>query len=372
MGTLNLLDLPVAAEGHEGEVYGAAYSPEGGLLLTAGWDGWLRLWDAQTGSHVHGFRAAGKPLASCAVSPDGKNYLSGSMEGLLGIWDAGTCQVSQTFVAHTRPVSCIRYAPDGKQLATSSWDRLVTLRKVGKEREGTNLTGHQDIVAGCRYSADGQQLLSWSHDGTVRLWDLVTGRESAILRGHDDRVTAAAISPDGAWVASGGRDGLLKLWDTATGNEVASLPLPAEICGCFFLLDGLSLVAVHVDGGAVLLGLSLEVLQEVQVGVRVQCAELAPSGRQLAVGAADGRPRLLEVGGLEQAALLVTATKRHKQDAGLLGRLLGRPRMTCTYAYSCPICRYAAELKSLPTTPFACARCGQSLRFASRLQFQTA
>jgi WD40 repeat protein len=367
VGTLQLLDAPEAVEGHQGEIYGCAYSPDGTVLVTAGWDGWLRLWETQMGTPVGGFRAANKPLASCAFSSDGKHLLSGSMDGMLGIWEVGTAQLVQTFVAHTRPISCILYTPDSKQFTTTSWDRQISVRKVGKEREGLSLSGHQDIVGGCRYSSDGRQLLSWSYDGSIRLWDLATGREASVFRGHADRVTAADLSPDCAWVVSGGRDGQLKIWDVETAGEVGSLSLPAEICACYFLLDGMSLAVVHVDGGLAFLGLDLQVQEVMTLGCRVQCAALAPSGRQLAVGSADGRPRLVALEGVSQAPLIVTASQHHRQDTSLLSRLLGRKRLTRTYAWTCPVCRTPAEVRSLPKSAFACSRCRQMLRLNSRL-----
>jgi hypothetical protein len=161
----------------------------------------------------------------------------------------------------------------------------------------------------------------------------------------------------------------VKIWDATTGAEVSSLPLPAEVCSCFFLLDGLSLVAVHVDGGLVFLGLGLQVQEEIALGCRVQCAALSPSGRQLVVGSADGRPRLLSLEGASQAPLIVTATQSHLPDTGLFGRLLGRPCLACVYNWSCPVCRHPVETRSPPKTAFACLQCGQTLRLSPRLHF---
>src|SRR5215471_3745641 len=106
------------------------------FVLSAGWDGYLRLWETTTGAHVTGFQITSKPVSSCAVSPDGKQWLSGTLEGMLGRWDALTHQQSSTFLAHTRPISGMAFSADGRILATASWDRSIILWNNAREREG--------------------------------------------------------------------------------------------------------------------------------------------------------------------------------------------------------------------------------------------
>ena len=80
MGTLRLLEATSPADRHDGEVFGCAYTPDGACVLTGGWDGNLRLWDAGTGAQMTALPVSPKPLSSCAVTPDGQHWLSGSME----------------------------------------------------------------------------------------------------------------------------------------------------------------------------------------------------------------------------------------------------------------------------------------------------
>jgi WD40 repeat protein len=369
VGTLQLRDSEPGTPGHDGEIYGCAYAPDGAFVLSAGWDGHLRLWETTTGAPIAALQAGAKPLASCTWTPDGKQWLSGSMEGLLCFWDGITHQPGQTFLAHTRPISALRYAPDGQQLATASWDRQVLLRKVGKEREGKALAGHQDIVAGCRYTADGKQLLSWSYDGTLRLWDVEFGGELGTLHGHEDRVTAAALSPDGAWAVSGGRDGVLRLWDLRQKAEILSVSQGAEVRGCFFLLDGESLVTIDANGWMLLLSApGFEVQAELQTGLKVLCGDLAPSGQQIVLGGEDGQLYWVTVEGRENSALLVTATRGIRQSTSVFGRLLGKTHTKTVYSYTCPICQQSVEVASLPSKPFRCSHCRRSLRINAQVR----
>jgi WD40 repeat protein len=358
-----MLAAEPATERHEGEVFSCAYAPDGDCVLSGGWDGCLRLWEAASGAPLASLQASPKPLSCCALSPDGRQWLAGSMDGLLGFWDAVSQHLLQNFVAHTRPISAISFSPDGEDLATASWDRQISLCKVGLEREARNLTGHLDIVSGCRFTPNGRHLLSWSHDGSVRLWDVATAQEAGVFNGHADRVNAAALSPDGRRAVSGGRDGVLRLWDLDARAELGSADLGREVRACAFLLDGESLVTADALGRLLLLSVpDREVQAQLDTKLKVLCAELAPSGLQLALGCEDGRVHLAAVEGFEDASIVVNAVSSLKPTAGLLGRLLGQQRLRRTYCYTCPVCRQSAETTTLPSTPVSCARCRRRLR----------
>lgn len=374
MGTLQLLTAEGAADGHAGEVFGCAYSHDGGLLLSAGWDGHLRAWDPGTLQPVAALQVGHKPLSSCAFSPDGQLWLSGSMEGMLTAHDAGSQQVAWAFIAHTRPISAIHYAPDGQLFATASWDRRVALRALGKEREPKVLAGHRDIVAGCQFTPDGKRLLSWSYDGAVRLWDVNLGREAAILGEHGTRVTAGAVSPGGRWAVSGGINGGIKLWDLDALAEAGSADLPTEVRGLFFLADADSFLVLDAEGMLTLLTApTFDLQDQLTLGTKALCGDLAPAGDRLAVGGEDGRVRFVAIEGFDQAALVVAATKGFKDATTLFDRLLGKTRAIPTFQFTCPTCRHTnTSMGDQPPDAFPCPGCGRVLRIGTlRAQLQS-
>jgi WD40 repeat protein len=363
VGTLRLLDSP-SSERHDGEVYTCAYTPDSSFVLSGGWDGMLRLWDASTGVPVTSVPASPKPLSCCASSPDGLQWLTGSMEGLLTIWDGVSHQILQSFLAHTRPISSICFAPDGQSLATASWDRQVTIRKSGgNERDGRHLSAHLDIVAGCRFTIDGKHLISWSYDGTIKLWERHSLREVATLTAHKDRVTTLALSPDGRYALSGGRDAMVHLWDLEEHTEVATVNLGAEVRACFYLLDGESVVVADAVGRLFLMSSpSFEVQAQIQTPFKVLCGDLAPSGMHIALGGEDGLLHFVALEGFEEASLVITATQNVRQEANILDRFLGKTRYTRTWNFTCPACRQKSEISKLPADAFPCPRCSRLLR----------
>jgi WD40 repeat protein len=365
VATLRLFPAQTDQVSPGSDVFGCAWTPDGQHVLTASWDGGLRVRAAPGGEVTRELRMGNKPLSACAASPGGRYWLAGSMDGMLGQWETPVGRQTNLFLAHTRPISAIVYAPDGETVATAAWDGVLTLWPEGQSRNCRMLYGHTDIVAGCSFTPDGRTLLSWSHDRTIRLWDTKRGQQTGLWQGHEDRITAGAVSPDGQWFVSGSRSRLLKLWDVQAGQEVGTACLAAEVRACLFLLDSEALVAADANGRLTVHRVpDLEIVSEVNTEVGVQCARLAPSGAQLVLGGADGVARFVSVDGFDSAPLAITATRSSRPTATLLGRLLGLSREQDVYLCTCPACRRSFEMSAAPTPdhPSPCPGCRRRLR----------
>ena len=368
MPTLRLVNSATAAETHGQEVLACAFTPDHRTVVSGGWDGRLRLWDARTGAHRAEVEVTKKPVSACAVSPDGQRLASGTLDGMLAFWDAGSLQPGGTYLAHTRPVSAITFSADGRWMATASWDRNVILWNQ-QRNESKTLAGHADSVSGCQVSLDGKWVLSWSYDQTLRLWELAKAREAAMFEGHQDRVLAGAISPDARWIASGGRDSLLKLWDQSARREVASFQMESEARFCGFLRDGQTLVAGDVTGRLGLYSVPDLVEQgHVQLPQSLHCGALSACGSAVALGCGDGRVYVVEVDGFDSAPLLVAVTQNIRHTSTGFQRLFGRRSEVSMYAGTCPVCLNAFELPgNNPSVQAPCPHCGRPLRVSSVL-----
>jgi hypothetical protein len=342
-----------------------AYTPDSAFIVTGGWDGQLRLWEATLGTHITSFRTGDKPVSTCLVSPDGKQLLSGGLDGLLALWDTLAHRKLSVFLAHPRPLSGIAIGLDGQCVATSSWDNTAAWWTGVRKQEGKILTGHKDIVAGCRLLPTGHNLLTWSHDKTLRLWDVGRGTSVKDMRGHTDRVLAGDVSPDGRWAVSGARDNNLRLWDLETGRSVASVNVDDEIMACLFLRDGETVVAIdrfgrlttHVAPGLGQTG-------ELATKLPVVSAALAPSGKQLAVTCSDGRVARIAITGLDELPLVVTARPVAERRAVGLQRLLGGRKIVITYRCTCPVCQTGLDFGtgSVVGKVKTCPKCQRALK----------
>lgn len=362
------LEAPVSrSEGHKGDVLACTFTPDNAYLLSAGWDGTLRLWDSAQGIIVDKIPISDKPLSACLVAPDNKNWLVGTMDGLLACWDPHVRMQTSLFLAHTRPISALMYSPDGQQLASASWDRHVNLWNLEQSLEGKTLGTHGDIVSGCRFTPDGKRLVSWSYDTTSIAWDVAQKRPLFQMAGHTDRINTGSVSPDGRWLLTGARNGEVILWDLQNGQSVNSIPLGTEIRHCSFLLDAETAVVINASGHLTLHQIpTLQIRNELDTRLSVQAAALSPSGGQIALGCSDGQVNFVAVEGFDNAPLAITATQSVRVTATMFQRLFGKSCIKPVFACICPACRAPFELEQLDKNrAAACPQCRRSVRICA-------
>src|SRR5436309_598609 len=79
----------------------AAVGPDGTRLVTAGQDGTVRVWDADTGREVGFYAGHAERVSAVAYSPDGKTVASGGADPEIKIWDPATGKDVKSLKGHT-------------------------------------------------------------------------------------------------------------------------------------------------------------------------------------------------------------------------------------------------------------------------------
>ncbi len=181
--------------GHQAEVLGLAFSPDGRCLATAGQDALLRVWDAQNWKLVAELAGHTLPVQAVAFSSDGKLLASAGKDGAR-IWRRSDFQ-QVTNIAELTGFSCIAFSPDSRTLATGGDDEVVKLWDVSTGHSIAKLTGHTGAVRAISFAPNGRTLASCGADRFARLWDLLTHQELIALTSGGRLVNSLMFSPDG-------------------------------------------------------------------------------------------------------------------------------------------------------------------------------
>jgi RNA polymerase sigma factor (sigma-70 family) len=282
---------------HQNTVRAVAYSRDGTRLISASWDGTMRVWDAETGRELHRFRQP--EASSAAIAPDGKTVASGGMDKSLHVWDLTTGKELLQVGDLENSVMALQFAPDGKSLATLS-SPIIRIWDLTSGKETARFTGPAKGVYSIAFSSDGKLLAGGCEDKTVRIWDTGSGKELRRLEGHADLLYGVAFAPDGKTLASSGRDGdrTIRLWDVATGQEKLRIPgAPGWVRPIAFSPDGKLLASGGQNSVVFILEAATgEELRHCRLPGRddtwVMALAFSPDGKRLATSGSDMPIRL--------------------------------------------------------------------------------
>jgi len=167
--------------GHAGPVMAAILSPDDQLLITAGTDRSVKVWDADTGHLARSFSHHQEFVHCLALRPAPASPNPGEA---------------------AKPIEC----------ATGSADRTVRVWQPSIGRMVRIIRGHQAPIFSVAYSRDGATLLSAGQDGHVRVFDTDSDELLYAWKAQDDWIYTLAFSPGGDLLATGDWSGALRLW----------------------------------------------------------------------------------------------------------------------------------------------------------------
>ncbi len=297
-------DAFVSLRGHGDGATGVAFTPDGREVITAGYDGGLRFWQA-TDVPVRLLRGHTSPLGGSAFLPGGRYVLtwSDSPKGDRGVrmWDFTTGKEVRRYKTEIPPVS-VAVSPDGISFAAGGRGRGVRIYDLRSGQMVHRFDGPAQTTRAVAFSPDGARVAAAGDGGFVCVWEVATGKRTN-CKGHKRHVRTVAFSPDGKRLLSGGRDSTLRLWDAATGAEIRVLkcetaPVMAPAIGP----GPGKMMPRGNQAGAISLG--VEHVQFFGDGSRVLCAE----GSALSVWDIESGKRLRRMTGhngrIDRVALL--------------------------------------------------------------------
>ncbi|MGW4497693.1 NB-ARC domain-containing protein [Micromonospora sp. NPDC004336] len=202
------------------------------VIITGGYDGYLRLWDSQLLTETHAWQGHQDRISSLALAPDGSWFASSGHDASVRVWDTGTAAALATCTGHTEWVNALIVSPTARWLASSDDEGVIRLWRMPSGEAWHVLRGHTTMVRTLAITQDDALIVSGSWDRTARVWDVATGTTVHVLTGHTEQIEVVAISPDGSLVATGGWDHTVRVWDLRTGRCVAGVTVNERVTGC--------------------------------------------------------------------------------------------------------------------------------------------
>jgi WD40 repeat protein len=208
------------ATSHADVIHAIAFSPDGKLLASCGYDRLIKLWDVAAKKESRVLKDHSDSVYGIAFSPDGKLLASAAADRAVKVWDVATGTRLYTLSESTDWVYAVAWSPDGRHLAAAGVDRSIRVWQVAAEggKIAHSVFAHQGPVVQLAYSADGKTLYSLGEDRIVKAWDAERMVERTVYDRQPETVLRLALRPDGKQLAQGRYDGVLVLLDTATGK----------------------------------------------------------------------------------------------------------------------------------------------------------
>ena len=218
-------------------VEGVAFSWDGKLLASCGWDDRIRLWDVATGRPIRALRSKENDGSfGVAFSPDGKMLAAVSAEGYVRRWDVESGQLLSSVKEHSGRTYGVAFSPDGLVFATAGSDAPVRLWDTASGKKVLELTPSESRRQGdsrsVTFSPDGNRLASATGDGVIYIWNLTAGSPPVTIVGaHPREISSLVFTADGKQLITSGvqtqrtRPGPsgavseIKVWNAADGSS---------------------------------------------------------------------------------------------------------------------------------------------------------
>lgn len=201
-----------------GDAGSVAYTPNGQMLISGGYDGKVKLWNPITGYCFATFADHKAGVTDVCVTERGNVVLSASLDGTVKAMDLVRYRNFRTLAA-AKEISvqfqCVTCDPSGDIVCAGGMDPFVIYcwsLRTGKVLDV--MSGHEGPVVAIKFAAGpNQKLVSGSWDKTVRVWDLYTTKSPVEVLEHSSEVVALDVTLDGKTCVVSTMDGQLSFWN---------------------------------------------------------------------------------------------------------------------------------------------------------------
>ena len=279
---------------HDGAIDAIALSGDGHLIVTAGSDRTLKIWNAEARTLQGSIPLDAGTATSLSVRNN--HAVTAHADGTIAVYDLDSRSRLYNFKRNDASVWSAVFAGSEDRVAAAGHDWTVALWQTGSpSAPEALLQGHENAVQALAVDPAGHWLASGSADSTVKLWNLETHDVRRTLRGRGDFVSALNFSPDGSTLAAGSLDGSIKLWSATTGRGLRTLyNHKSRVTSIAFTPSSDVIASASEDGTVRLRGLKRSRIYGAlkDLGPGAKTLAFSNDGRTLITGGLDGIVRL--------------------------------------------------------------------------------
>jgi len=206
-------ESPCDGFAHDGSVTALAISKDGKMLLSAGEDNIIKVWQLPDGALMKTISDV-PATSSLSISPKGNMFATLGGQNSIQLRRLPDGELIKNLEGHSIFVNAVKFSSDGKFLISGSSDDSVILWNVAGENqyEYKKIMRHKDSVHAIAISPDNSIWASGSYDTTIIVGDF-EGNVTKILSGNNSAIVSLEFSADGRYLASVSRDNTIIIWD---------------------------------------------------------------------------------------------------------------------------------------------------------------
>ncbi len=208
---------------HKDAILDLAFSPDGRVLASAGYDMKIRLTPLTPAAQplARTLKEHSDAVYAVAFSPDGTRLASCSADRAVKVWDVATGKLLYTLGDATDWLYTLAWSPDGKQLAAGGVDKSIRIYAMGATGAKVlhSVFAHEAAVQKLVYARDGKTLYSLGQDRVLKAWDAAQMVETKTY----DRLpeTGLCLAARPGELAVGRYDGVTQIFDATKGTSKA-------------------------------------------------------------------------------------------------------------------------------------------------------
>jgi WD40 repeat protein len=281
---------------HDNDVTDAIITNDNSLLITAGLDGAVHLWNFEDGSSIQ-FIPLGSGVLDIDINRNNTHLVAGREDGQISVIELARQRETFVYDFASGPVSAVKFQPNGQWVSIGTKKGMTRIWRLfaGTPERGPQ---HNAEIFNLAISPDGKLMVSASADSTARISRAETGRQTHVLT-HYDWVEDIAFSPDSTWFVTVSDDRFVRVFDAASGVEKLRMTHGSFVQKVAVSSDGNWIVSTGYDLAAR--------IWDAQTGALVMEASLddiglalafSPDGEVVVVGDESGNVTMWDISAL--------------------------------------------------------------------------